>query len=216
MNLLFSGLALAAAICIAFLSCTALRADQVEMQNGDRYAGTVLTLTTNSVVLQSDVLGLLNLPRGKVATITLGAGPTNAVRAPAGILAKPVTPPLILTNAARQASVNGLPAGDTNVIKQVENQFLADAPPEAKAKFNELASGLMNGSVTVADIRKEAKAAADQLRAAKKDLGPEASEAFDGYLAILESFLRDSEGEDAAASKSSPTASSQKSPAKSQ
>ena len=60
-----------------------LRADQVEMQNGDRYAGQVLSLNTNTVVLQSDVLGTLRLPRAKVAVITLGAGPaTNSPALP--------------------------------------------------------------------------------------------------------------------------------------
>src|ERR1039458_9161229 len=51
--------------------------DQVEMQNGDRYAGHVLSLNTNTVVLQSDVLGTLRLPRSKVAVITLGSGPVT-------------------------------------------------------------------------------------------------------------------------------------------
>ena len=70
----------------------------------------------------------------------------------------------------------------------------------------------MNGSLSVSDIRKEAKAAADQLRAAKRDLGPEASEAFDGYLAILDAFLRDSAAEAAPASKPLTPAASSKAP----
>src|ERR1039457_6289531 len=51
--------------------------DQVEMQNGDRYAGHVVSLNTNTVVLRSDVLGTLRLPRSRVAIITLVPGPTT-------------------------------------------------------------------------------------------------------------------------------------------
>src|SRR5437773_1817147 len=42
---------------ILFLTAVWLRADQVEMQNGDRYLGTVLSLDTNTLVLRSAVLG---------------------------------------------------------------------------------------------------------------------------------------------------------------
>src|SRR5882724_6940404 len=59
------GLALVLAECGGY-------ADQIEMQNGDRYAGKVLTLSSNSVVLQSEVLGTVTLPREKIATIALG------------------------------------------------------------------------------------------------------------------------------------------------
>jgi len=185
------------------------------MQNGDHYAGKVLALNTNTVVLQSEVLGLVNLPREKVATITLGtAMATNVARSGAPINGKFRSPSITATNAPRDLATNHQLAGDTNVIRQVEEQLLASAGPEAKAKFNELASGLMSGSLSVSDIRKEAKAAADQLRAAKRDLGPEASEAFDGYLAILDAFLRDSASEAAPASKLPAPAASAKAPAR--
>src|SRR5258707_11573164 len=55
-----------------------LRADQVELQNGDHYVGRVVSLSGETLVLQSDVLGTLRLPRGKVASITLGAVPVVA------------------------------------------------------------------------------------------------------------------------------------------
>ena len=38
-----------------------LGADQVQMQNGDRYSGKVLSMTPATVVLQSEVLGKLSL-----------------------------------------------------------------------------------------------------------------------------------------------------------
>src|SRR5271163_114166 len=77
------GRAMAAKVCgtvtlLAFVGI--VRADRVEMLNGDRYTGRVLELNTNVVVIQNDVLGKISLPRGKVANINLGAEPgTNSI-----------------------------------------------------------------------------------------------------------------------------------------
>src|SRR6266478_4403008 len=51
-------------------------ADQVELQNGDHFVGRVVSLNAETLVLQSDILGTLKLPRAKVALITLGTSPT--------------------------------------------------------------------------------------------------------------------------------------------
>ena len=64
---------LCAALALLFAPCR-LWGDQVEMQNGDRYVGKVLSLTTNMLVLQSESLGKMQLARDKIASITLGAG----------------------------------------------------------------------------------------------------------------------------------------------
>src|ERR1041384_7289658 len=65
-----------AALCFAQSS---FAADQVDMQNGDHYVGKVLSVTTNTVVLQNEVLGTVNLPRARVANISLGTAGTNAL-----------------------------------------------------------------------------------------------------------------------------------------
>ena len=165
------------------------RGDQVQMQNGDRYFGRVLSLNTNTLVLQSDVLGSVRLPRGKVALITLGTvTPTNA----AGALGAPDNRPAAPTNDVLDLSTSLRALGaNTNFIRQVQAQFLGDAGPEANNKFNEMVGGLMSGKLTLNDIRTEAKSAADQLRHLKGDLGDDAGWAFDGYLTILENFLRE-------------------------
>ena len=90
-----------------------------------------------------------------------------------------------LSASLRQLGAN------TNFIRQVQAQFLGAAGPEANAKFNELVGGLMSGKLTVDDIRKEAKSAADQLQELKRDLGEDGGWALDGYLAILDNFLRE-------------------------
>jgi Fe-S-cluster containining protein len=187
------GLGLFCAALVLFVVPGRLRADQVEMQNGDRYAGRVVSLNTNTVVLQSDVLGTLRLPRAKVAGITLGArSPTNSPPLPSltngqvrASAAAPANATPAMSPALRQLGAN------TNLIQQVQKQFLSGAGPEANSKFNDLLGGLMSGKLSVDDIRAEAKSAADQLRALKREGGEEAGFAADAYLSILDHFLKD-------------------------
>jgi hypothetical protein len=170
-----------------------VRGDQVEMQNGDRYVGHVLSLNTNTVVLQSAVLGTLRLPRSKVAIITLGPGPKSnspALPSPTSALTPPPSP--APTNVVSKLSPGLLGLGtSTNLIQQVQKQFLSGAGPEANNKFNELLGGLMSGKLSVEDIRAEANTAADQLRALQRESGEDAGFATSTYLAILDHFLKE-------------------------
>src|ERR1035438_4544893 len=167
--------------------------DQVEMQNGDRYAGHVLSLNTNTVVLQSEVLGTLRLARSKVAVITLGPGPASnspALPLPPNAFTPP--PSMARTNVVSNLSPGLLGLStSTNLIQQVQKQFLSGAGPEANNKFNELLGGLMSGKLSVEDIRAEAKTAADQLRAVQRESGEDAGFATSTYLAILDHFLKE-------------------------
>src|SRR6185369_1537094 len=176
-----------------FLATIWLRADQVEMQNGDRYLGTVLSLDTNTLVLRSAVLGTVNLPRGQVALITLGlGGATNSTRGASAITRQPAASSIAVTNGMIDLSGPLRQLGaNTNFIEQVRAQFLAAAGPEANQKFSAMVGGLLSGRLTVNDIRTEAKSAADQLKELKRDLGEDSGWALDGYLTILESFLRE-------------------------
>jgi hypothetical protein len=181
---------------IALILCAVaapVRGDQVMLRNGDCYYGRVLSLTTNLLVLQSEVLGTVKLPRGRVTQIALGVNAPTTVVPPVSS----VTDPSRAAMAARTNGAADLPAAlrqltTTNLIQQVQTEHLSAAGPEAKDKFNQLVGGLIGGKLTVEEIRVEAKSAADQLRALKQDLGPEVGEAMDGYLAILDHFLRES------------------------
>jgi len=183
----------ACAAVLLFALPLSLRADQIQMQNGDHYSGKVLSLDTNTLVLRSEVLGTVRLPREKVALVTFGAGAvTNAARVASvtngrsGASVQLTNGTVDLSAALRQLGAN------TNFIRQVQAQFLADAGPEANDKFNEMVGGLLSGKLTMNDIRAEAKSAADQLKELKRDLGGDDGGALDGYLAILENFLRES------------------------
>jgi hypothetical protein len=174
-----------------FAPTICVRADQVEMQNGDRYLGTVLSLDTNTLVLRSTVLGTVKLPRGQVALITLGSGGATNFSSAVSAAKRPEAATSI-TNGVTDLSAPLRQLGaNTNFIEQVRGQFLAEAGPEANNKFNTMVGGLLSGRLTVNDIRAEAKTATDQLKELKRDLGEDGGWALDGYLAILENFLRE-------------------------
>ena len=136
----------------------------------------------------------MRLPRSKVALITLGPGAlTNRAPLPFGTNTAPRAVSTGITNADPELSATLSQLGaHTNLIQQVQKQFLSGAGPEANDKFNELLGGLMTGKLSVDDIRAQAKTAADQLRSLKGDLGEDAGFAVDGYLAILDHFLKES------------------------
>jgi hypothetical protein len=165
-----------------------VHADQVIMANGDRYHGTVVSVTTNSLVFKSPALGTVKLSRSQVAQITLGS---NAVPR-SQIQAKPAAaPPQTNPTATLDAAVLQL-KNQPQLVQQVQNQYLNDAPPEAKAKFDQLLSDLSTGKMSMSDLRAEAKSTADQLRSLRRELGDDAGDGLDGYLAILDNFVRES------------------------
>lgn len=187
MKTAFLGMALSAA-------CLSLVADQVTMRNGDRYVGRVVSLSGETVVIESELLGTMRLARGQVEAISLDQRPsgqapstrhegrTNGVSgARDGLTGTGYTN---ATSAKAGLSIS------TNLVQQVQKQFLSGASPEAQQQFNDLVEGLMSGKLTVENIRTQAQALADQVRASRKDLGEEDSWAIDGYLAILDRFLK--------------------------
>ncbi len=179
------------------------------MQNGDRYVGKVLLLNADTLVVDSDVLGRVQLPRGKVALITLGStAPAN--RAPPTLghehtYRRSISAAITNANAEISAALRQLGA-HTNLIQQVQKQFLGDAGPEANDKFNELLGGLMSGKLNINDLRNEARSAADQLRSLKRDLGEDSGWAVDSYLSILDHFVKDSAPPGSAATNAPATA----------
>lgn len=173
------------------------------MVNGDRYVGRVLSLGSETLVLQNEYLGTLKLPRGRIASIALDANPvrsgtnvTNAAKAPSLMVRSnrlaQVTRNSMTNSAPGFASAISELGTNSSVLQQVQQQLLAGAGPEAQAKFNDLVSGLMSGKLGVNELRVEARNTLEQARNARKELGDEGS-SMDGYLAILEGFLKESE-----------------------
>lgn len=180
-----------------FAAAPRLRADEVDMQNGDRYFGKVLSVSAGTVVLESEVLGVINVPRKKVASLAFG---TNAVAPKAAADAAPVSVSTNLPAAAPagawaganpdlSAALRDLGA-NTNFIGQIRRQLLA-GNPGAASNYDAMVSSLLNGSLNLDDLRREAQSSADQLREMKRDLGPEAGSSLDAYLEVLDQFLNE-------------------------
>jgi len=189
-----------------FIAAPALRADVVEMQNGDRYSGKVLSVSADAVMLNSEMLGKIAISRKSVATLSFGTNSvlpkaagtsmvTNLPALPAMAPKAPESTNLDLTAAIRQLGAN------TNFIGQVRQQLLTGSP-EAAGKYDEMVNGLLTGQLNLADVRQEAQSSANQLRALKRELGPEADDTLDAYLKVLDDFVKETANEPAPASKS--------------
>src|SRR5437016_1782054 len=195
---------------VAVVVARGVRADQIEMQNGDRYNGKLLAMTNATLVLQSEILGTVTLPREKVSQIRMGNAAIAATAAGSSAKVESAKPVIPQQQQRGLAGTPGLGAitnsaggkeDQKKLIQQVQDEFLAGADSEAKSKYNEMVNGFLSGKVTVSDIRAQAKSAAEQLRAARKDLGEDAGIALDGYLAILDSFLKETASSPDAAAK---------------
>ena len=196
-------------IIFLFAAAPWLRADQVEMQNGDRYFGRMMSVSADTVALESEVLGKINVPRKKVASLAFG---TNTVAPKAAAIVAPVSMPtnpptaaslaaLAGTNADLSAALRNLVA-NTNFIGQIRGQMLGGSP-EAASNYDEMVSGLMSGKLNLDDLRRQAGSSADQLRALKRDLGPEAGDSLDAYLEVLDNFLKETATEPTSATPAS-------------
>ncbi|HEX4646775.1 MAG TPA: hypothetical protein VH598_14320 [Verrucomicrobiae bacterium] len=177
------------------------RADVLELTNGDHYTGTIISVTRTNVEFKSEIQGLLKLPRDKVAVMTLH---NSSVPKPGAAISQPAppAPTLIQTNTPSPVTGQGnamleqmrRQGVDPKIVSQVQEQILGKSSPEATQKFNELLSGYMTGKISVDDIRSQARNAVQDIQNAKKELGAgEAGEMLDGYLAILQQFLRESD-----------------------
>ena len=152
-------------------------------------------MTTNSLILQDDNLGAVTLPRAKITTIVFGKVKPPAPWATSSandiLVAHPYSAPETNSISDLQAELRGI-RDQTNLIQQVQAQILgSSASPEAVNKFNELLDGLSTGKIDMNELRAEAQSAAQQLESFTNEMGPDASGEAEGYLTILNSFLKE-------------------------
>ena len=191
------------AVLLLLASPSGLRSDEIEMLNGDRYVGRVMGLGAETLTLQSEVLGTVKLPRERIARITFARAQTQIERGTNSLKSIPLS---LRSNAIPRAQVtvrtnsNADSAGvlrqlseSSNLVQQVQQQLLGGAGPEAQAKFNDLLGRLMTGKMDLNCLRDEAKSTLAQARNARKELGDDAGSSLDSYLAILDSFLKETE-----------------------
>ncbi len=171
--------------------------DTIVLINGDSITGKVVSLSGDTLELESPILGTLTLQRDKVASVTLGDRPVAA--------AQPLAAVPVLPNRTQPTAQNPATASPQEVVEQLQKYGIdpktlgkvkevipLQQAPGAQSYFNDTLSGLMSGKLGVGDIRRDAVNARDQLLDLKKELGPNGA-ALDGYLAILENFIQKSE-----------------------
>jgi len=172
----------------------AVRSDVVECQNGDRYNGKVLTVDESTVKLTNEITGVLNIPRVKVASITFGTAKLQKAAA------------AVAPSKTNILSGVQLPQFNANAIEQVQNQFLADASPEATQMFQEMVRGLVSGKLDLGDVRNKAQSTLNELKDLQKDLGDDdATALLNNYASLLQGFINQAP----ASAKPPPTAQAQ-------
>jgi hypothetical protein len=174
---------------ICLLTLASLRADQLQMQNGDRYTGKILSMSSNSIVLESDALGKVTLPRDKVSVVMFGTTTATNATPTTPVVTTP-SPNAAATNTDLSAALRNLGA-NTNFIQQVRQQMLTGADPAASQKYDQLVGGLMSGQMNLTDLRNQAKTSIDQINQLKRELGPQADDSLDTYLSILQNFVNE-------------------------
>jgi hypothetical protein len=172
-----------------FLCLFRAAADQVELSNGDRYTGEVLSVTPSEIRLDNEINGLMKLPRNKVRAIYFNqpAAPSASSLAPAPRTNAPAVEDGLVKIKKGQI--------DPKALEQVQTDILGAAGPEATAMFNDLLKGLMTGRVTSDDLRKQAKDTVAQLKGLQKELGEDDNNPLlASYLGILQKFIDDGQG----------------------
>jgi hypothetical protein len=177
----------------ALMPALSLRADQLQMVNGDHYAGKILSLNSNSIVFESDVLGKVTLPREKVASMSLGAGAAANATTNAPVAARVVTATNRFVHSSTNISAALRNGTNSAAIEQIRQQMLTGTTPEANQKYDELLGGLMSGKLSVNDIKDQAKTSIDQINKLKQEMGPQADPMLDSYLEILQNFVNEAE-----------------------
>lgn len=178
------------------------RAEVIELVNGDVVRGKVLSLNENTLELQSESFGTLQISRNKLAAIYFGSPPSRTTAATEGMAETIVAAPRTSAALAAQQQVAGVPSVDDVMnqlrgggidsasLKAVEQKIPLLSTPEAGGYFNEQVAGLITGQLDIEDIRKDAIYAADQLKDLQEELGP-SGDALNGWLSILERFIAD-------------------------
>src|SRR5207244_4650264 len=103
------------------LATLSAAADSVQLANGDVLNGKVLALDDKQLSLESESLGQLTIPRGKIVTITLGNAKPAAPVVDAKTAPAPVAPKV---GSSVEEAVKQLKAGGVNPKDMADLQKL--------------------------------------------------------------------------------------------
>lgn len=191
---------------MCFLFASGSKADELDMQNGDRYFGKVVSVSPDAVIMNSEILGKITVPRNKVSCLAFGTNTitlksiinTNTTQAGNNTTTS-ITNTFLKIGDPHQdlaAAFHSLGAG-TNFIRQIRDQLLAGSP-EANSKYDQMINDLLSGRLDMNGLRRQAQASADQIHELKRELGSDAGDSLDGYLQVLEQFLNETANQSSA------------------
>ncbi len=191
---------------------TALWADRLQLANGDEIEGELLEVSGGQIKFRHPVLGTFSVPRNQVHAIELGKqrggnrimadGTEAPPETPEEVIDRLVNPemtPAKVKQLEKGAERHDTPQGAVEQLRRegVNAQMMGGlhgmlpgfGSPEVQDIFEDRVTGLMNGSLTINDIRNEAIDVRDQLKELMDDLGP-GGEALRGYYGILDGFIQ--------------------------
>jgi hypothetical protein len=171
------------AVLLLICFCAIASGDELKTVSGERLVGKTISVNDATIVFSSANVGTVTIARSNVSALTFNGSPSNSV-AKTNVSPRPT---IADGNNEIAAALRALPA-QSELAENVSADMLAQAGPEATAKFNQMLRGLLTGKMSVSDLRAEAQSVRDQARAVRADLGDEAG-VLDGYLAILDKFL---------------------------
>ena len=177
---------------LAFLLTSLVRshraADQIELENGDRYIGKLLSVTESEIQIQSEINGVMKLPRSKVVAIYFRNPPKASAAAPAATGQGVEQPGALTKDILARIQNSGV---DSETLNKVQNDLLASAGPEAQKVFTETLNALKSGKMNLEDLRRQARESVKQLNEFQKDLGEDYGDLLNGYVSILQKFLQE-------------------------
>jgi len=191
------------------------RADWLHLSSGDAIKGKLIEMSPQQVKFRHEVLGEITIPRDRVHAIVLGEFQGGERIMADGSKAEPETPQEVIDrlvnpefdakavqklergakrqstpqDAVEQLRREGI---DPQLTDQLHLMLPGFGSPKVQDHFQSRVQGLMDGSITINDIRNEAIDARDQLQVLMDDLGPSGA-ALQGYFGILDNFIKKTE-----------------------
>ncbi len=176
----------------AWLLPQSASAEIIHLINGDLIQAKVVTLNETHLSIQSNILGILKIPRNKVARIDFIAQPAS-ITGP-GALTKPPVSSTLPSSAQKLTIPGGLKGNHpTDLIQQVQQQMLTTAGPEANEMYQNLVQGVTSGSINIPELKTMAEDTVRQIEDLQAELGDDVGFALDGYLGILKGFIQKAE-----------------------
>ncbi len=173
----------------------------------------LLEVTEKTLRIRHELFGEVDIPRSKVLAIVMGDPKSPEAKRvnPDGSEAEQETPKEIIDRLVNKDfgpnAIKELEKGKKrqptpeDAVEQLKREGIPNdlqrslhlmlpgfGAPEVQGYFNDRVDGLMSGSITIQDIRKDAIGARDQLREIMDDLGQDGA-ALQGYYSILDNFI---------------------------